>query len=99
MSGFRRIVVSLCVVAIGLAALSFFTALRSKSSVEAASHAAVVSDAFQSARLSVTEEESLERKYRLEPSAEVRRKHAAAAALSPRSTASANRTTARWLPE
>lgn len=80
MSKFRKIILGLCAVTVGLTALSFFAALRSNAAGQAASHAALLSDAFQRARLSVVEEESLERKYRLEPSAEIRDKHAAASA-------------------
>jgi diguanylate cyclase (GGDEF)-like protein/PAS domain S-box-containing protein len=46
----------------------------------ASKRANAVSDAFEQARYSVGAEESLERKYRLEPSREIRERHAAAAA-------------------
>ena len=46
---------------------------------EAARHASALSDAFQDARYQVGAEESLERKYRLEPGAKVRSLHHAAA--------------------
>ena len=47
----------------------------------AAELATEVSGAFEEARYSVGAEESLERKYRLEPSPEVRAKHKKAAAM------------------
>jgi diguanylate cyclase (GGDEF)-like protein/PAS domain S-box-containing protein len=73
-------------VAIGLAAvliilpgLAFWSAVSTYWAGQAARHATEVSDAFEQARYYVGAEESLERKYRIEPSPEVRRQHRMAA--------------------
>ena len=63
-----------------LPALGLWGALTTYSASKSASYASELSDAFEQARYSVGAEESLERKYRLEPSADVRRRHQAAAA-------------------
>ena len=73
-------------VAIGLAAvliilpsLALWSAVATYLAGEAARHATEVGDAFEQARYQVGAEESLERKYRIEPSPEVRRQHQMAA--------------------
>jgi diguanylate cyclase (GGDEF)-like protein/PAS domain S-box-containing protein len=73
--------------AIGLVAVltavpgfALWAAITSLQAGIAATHASDVTDAFTSARDAVMTEESLERKYRLEPSADVRAQHRAASA-------------------
>jgi diguanylate cyclase (GGDEF)-like protein/PAS domain S-box-containing protein len=61
-------------------ALTFWGALHNYRAGIASKLANEASDAFEQARYSVGEEESLERKYRLEPGQEIRNKHAEAAA-------------------
>jgi diguanylate cyclase (GGDEF)-like protein/PAS domain S-box-containing protein len=62
-----------------LCSCALLGAIFSYSAGAAAKHAMEVSDAFDEARYSVGSEESLERKYRLEPSPEVRARHLRAA--------------------
>jgi CHASE3 domain sensor protein len=61
-----------------LAGFAFWGALTTYRAGTAAKHFEELSDAFDVARAAVASEESLERKYRLEPSAEVRKRHRAA---------------------
>jgi len=61
-------------------ALVFWGALENYHAGIASKQADEASDAFQQARYSVGAEESLERKYRLEPGQEIREQHARAAA-------------------
>src|SRR5471032_1808301 len=61
-------------------ALVFWGALENYHAGIASKQAIEASDAFQQARYSVGAEESLERKYRLEPGQEIREQHARAAA-------------------
>jgi diguanylate cyclase (GGDEF)-like protein/PAS domain S-box-containing protein len=63
-----------------LPSLGLWGALTTYLAGGAAKHASEVSDAFDQARYSVGAEESLERKYRLEPGPAVRQLHQAAAA-------------------
>jgi len=71
--GLASVMVVLSIVAI-VGALSTYRA------GSAAKHSSELSDAFEQARFAVATEESLERKYRLEPGAEVRAGHRQAAA-------------------
>jgi CHASE3 domain sensor protein len=66
-------------VLIVLSILAFWGALSTYRAGNAAKHSSELSDAFDDARSAVAAEESLERKYRLEPSAEVRGGHHEAA--------------------
>ena len=61
-----------------LTALTIVGVASTWRSAEEASQASTLSDAYQEARFAVAAEESLERKYRLEPGPEVRAKFAAA---------------------
>ena len=61
-----------------LSVFASWGALTSYRAGNAAKHFGVLSDAFEGARAAVASEESLERKYRLEPSVEVRGRHRAA---------------------
>ena len=61
-------------------ALAFWGAFESYRAGVDAKYASAVSDDFEQARYEIGAEESLERKYRLEPTKEVREKHAQAAA-------------------
>jgi diguanylate cyclase (GGDEF)-like protein/PAS domain S-box-containing protein len=70
----------LAAVLIFMPALAFWGAWTNYDAGLASKRANAVSDAFEQARYNVGAEESLERKYRLEPSEEVREKHAHAAA-------------------
>ena len=58
---------------------AFWGALTTYRAGTAAKHFEELSDAFDSARAAVASEESLERKYRLEPGIEIRKRHRAAA--------------------
>ena len=73
---------SLGLVAVLVAVPSFalWAAITSFQAGAAVQQASDVNGAYRGARYAVAEEESLERKYRLEPSAEVRARHRAAAA-------------------
>jgi hypothetical protein len=71
--------VALAVVLIALSASALFGALSSYQAGEAAGRATRAKDAFDEAAYFVGAEESLERKYRLEPSPEVRARHRQAA--------------------
>ena len=57
---------------------AFWGALTTYRAGTAAKHFGELSDAFEGARAAVASEESLERKYRLEPSTKVRQRHRAA---------------------
>jgi hypothetical protein len=61
-----------------LAGFAYWGALTTYRAGTAAKHFDELSDAFDAARAAVASEESLERKYRLEPGAEVRKRHRAA---------------------
>ena len=63
-----------------LPALAIWAAFATYQAGSAARHASDISDAYQRARYSIGAEESLERKYRIEPSLAVRRQHQEAAA-------------------
>jgi hypothetical protein len=82
-SGAARIAaIGLAVVLLILPAFALVAALVTYQAGIAARHASHQSDFFDDARYAVAAEESLERKYRLEPSKEVHeRHHQAAAAL------------------
>jgi diguanylate cyclase (GGDEF)-like protein/PAS domain S-box-containing protein len=69
----------LVIVLIAVPALVLWAAIASFYVGTAAEQASEVNGAYRDARHAVSEEESLERKYRLEPSAEVRGRHRAAA--------------------
>jgi diguanylate cyclase (GGDEF)-like protein/PAS domain S-box-containing protein len=68
----------LVVVLVAVPALTLWAASTSFQAGVAAEHASEVNGAYRDARHAVADEESLERKYRLEPSAEVRGRHHAA---------------------
>jgi len=72
--------IGLAVALIVTPALSFWGAFESYRAGVEAKYASAVSDAFEQARYELGSEESLERKYWLEPTKEVRDKHAQAAA-------------------
>jgi diguanylate cyclase (GGDEF)-like protein len=76
---YRFALAGLAGVLVLLAAFAIGSALRTDRASHTAGSATVLSDAYQRARFAVAEEESLERKYRLEPSAEVRAKYDRAA--------------------
>jgi diguanylate cyclase (GGDEF)-like protein len=76
---YRAALVGLAVVLLVLGAFGTTSALRTSRATQRVSGATGVSDAYAHARFAVGEEESLERKYRLEPSREVRANHDAAA--------------------
>jgi CHASE3 domain sensor protein len=61
-----------------LSGFAFWGALTAYRAGTAAKHFEELSDAFDGVRAAVASEESLERKYRLEPSAKVRQRHRAA---------------------
>ncbi len=63
---------------LGLAGLAVWSAFATSAAADAASRAGVLADAYGAARFSIGAEESLERKYRLEPGPEVRKAHLAA---------------------
>jgi diguanylate cyclase (GGDEF)-like protein len=71
-------VVGLAVILLALTALSVLGAAGTRRSAEAATRSATLSAAYNRAHSAVAAEESLERKYRLEPGADVRRRHRAA---------------------
>jgi diguanylate cyclase (GGDEF)-like protein/PAS domain S-box-containing protein len=72
--------IGLAAVLIILPSLALWATVTTYLSGYAAKHANEVSDAFEQARFHVGAEESLERKYRVEPSPQVRQLHQAAAA-------------------
>jgi diguanylate cyclase len=71
-------VVGLAVILLALTTLSVLGAASTRRSADSASRSAMLSAAYNRAHTAVAAEESLERKYRLEPSADVRRRHRAA---------------------
>jgi diguanylate cyclase (GGDEF)-like protein len=71
-------VVGLAVILLALTALSVLGAASTRRSADAATRSATLSAAYNRAHAAVAAEESLERKYRLEPGADVRRRHRAA---------------------
>jgi diguanylate cyclase (GGDEF)-like protein len=71
-------VVGLAVILLALTALSVLGAAGTRRSADTASRSATLSAAYNRAHAAVAAEESLERKYRLEPGADVRRRHRAA---------------------
>lgn len=75
-----RATVGLIAVLVLLPVLAFIAAWTSYEAGKAAEHASEISEAFDEARYCVGAEESLERKYRLEPGGDVRRAHAHAGA-------------------
>src|SRR4051794_41170212 len=68
----------LAAVLIVLPAFALWAAIATYQAGEAARRSSGLSDIFEQARYAVGGEESLERKYRLEPSPEVRARHRAA---------------------
>jgi signal transduction histidine kinase/CheY-like chemotaxis protein len=72
--------IGLCVVLLFLTGFSVWVAFATNQAATSTKNASQLSDKYEQARYAVGAEESLERKYRLEPSAEVRAKHRAAAA-------------------
>ena len=76
----RAASIGLCVVLLFLTGFSVWVAFATNQAAINTKHASALSDKYEQARYAVGAEESLERKYRLEPSAEVRAKHRAAAA-------------------
>jgi diguanylate cyclase (GGDEF)-like protein len=71
-------VVGLAFILLALTALSVLGAASTRWSADAATRSATLSAAYNRAHAAVAAEESLERKYRLEPGADVRRRHRAA---------------------
>jgi diguanylate cyclase (GGDEF)-like protein len=71
-------VVGLAIILIALTALSVLGAASTRRSADAAARSATLSQAYNRAHTAVAAEESLERKYRLEPGADVRGRHRAA---------------------
>src|SRR3954470_4829500 len=76
----RAASIGLCAVLLLLTGFSVWVAFATNQAAISTKHASELSDKYEQARYAVGAEESLERKYRLEPSAEVRAKHRAAAA-------------------
>ncbi len=72
--------IGLALVLLCLTGFAIWAALTTNQAASLAKHANEQSDHYQQARYAVGAEESLERKYRLEPGAEIRAKHRAAAA-------------------
>jgi diguanylate cyclase (GGDEF)-like protein len=71
----RAAAIGLACVLLALTALSVLGAAGTRRSAQAACRSALLADAYQRALTAVAAEESLERKYRLEPGAEVRDRH------------------------
>ncbi|MGW4946906.1 putative bifunctional diguanylate cyclase/phosphodiesterase [Actinoplanes sp. NPDC004185] len=72
----RRVAaIGLAVVLLALTALSVLGAASTRGSAQTASRSAMLAEAYNRAFNAVAAEESLERKYRLEPGAEVRERH------------------------
>src|SRR5215467_1806993 len=71
-------VVGLAIILLALTALSVLGAASTRRSAQTATRSAELSAAYNRAHTAVAAEESLERKYRLEPGAEVRDRHRAA---------------------
>jgi diguanylate cyclase (GGDEF)-like protein len=70
--------VGLAVILLALTALSVLGAASTRRSADTATRSATLSGAYNRAHAAVAAEESLERKYRLEPGVDVRRRHRAA---------------------
>lgn len=75
----RGAVVGLAVTLLGLTALSLVGASRTRQSAQDLTHSVALAEAYNHALFAVAAEESLERKYRLEPEPEVRARHRQAA--------------------
>jgi diguanylate cyclase (GGDEF)-like protein len=75
-----QLVASAClaVALLALSAVATWSAFATSDAANVSTHAGRLSDAFNVARFDIGSEESLERKYRLEPSADVRAQHLAA---------------------
>jgi diguanylate cyclase (GGDEF)-like protein/PAS domain S-box-containing protein len=71
--------VGLAVVLVFLASFSVFVASTTHAAADGVRQSTSESNAYEAARFTVAEEESLEREYLLQPSLEIRAKHAAAA--------------------
>ncbi len=78
--GVRLALSGLILVLVGLPGLALWGAVTMFQSGQEVDHASRLSDALQEARHAVVTEESLERKYRLEPGPEIRASHRAAGA-------------------
>jgi len=76
---YRLALVGLTAVIVALSAFGLWSSVRTSRASAQASEATRLSDVYERARFAVGEEESLERKYRLEPGREVRTKYEAAA--------------------
>src|SRR6185437_13809666 len=75
-----QLVASAClaVALLALSAVATWSAFATSDAASTATHAGRLADAFNVARFDIGAEESLERKYRIEPSADVRAQHLAA---------------------
>jgi diguanylate cyclase len=78
-SGYRTPLGGLALVMLMLAAFGIAAAMRTSHATTRVARSTALSDSYQAARFAVGEEESLERKYRLEPGPEVRAKYDGAA--------------------
>ncbi|MEU8606978.1 bifunctional diguanylate cyclase/phosphodiesterase [Actinoplanes sp. NPDC048791] len=76
----RAAAVGLAVVLLALTALSVLGAARTRGSAQTAGRSAMLAEAYNRAYNAVAAEESLERKYRLEPGPDVRERHRQAGA-------------------
>jgi diguanylate cyclase (GGDEF)-like protein len=76
----HSVLAGLGIVILALASFAIWSAVRTNEATKHSSRATRMAIVFQRARFAVGEEESLERKYRLEPGPEVRQKYAQAAA-------------------
>jgi diguanylate cyclase (GGDEF)-like protein len=76
----RRAVVGLAVTMLALTGLSVLGTVGTRRSAETVAHSVALAEAYDRAHDAVEAEESLERKYRLEPSAAVRSRYRAAGA-------------------
>lgn len=70
----------LCAVILGIGGLSFWSAKKTSDAAAQSARATRLADSFEQARFAVGAEESLERKYRLEPGPDVGRRYDSAAA-------------------
>jgi diguanylate cyclase (GGDEF)-like protein len=77
-----QLVASAClaVALLALSGVATWSAFATSAAAKAATRAARLDDAYNAARFDISAEESLERKYRFEPSADVREQHLAAKA-------------------
>ena len=78
-TGARIASIGLALILILLAICAIWGAVTTRNAAARATQASQISDLYQQARFAVAEEESLERKYRLEPSPEVAARYYAAA--------------------